>query len=549
MIYRGCLRAGFNVICWVLGCAAHTLTLDEKIGQLFIIPACQLRGEDHLEDLQKLIHEYKVGGILLKQGTADGQRALISSLQKISPIPLLCVQDGEWGVSMRLSDVIAFPRNLTLGAVQDLSLLYALGQEIGRQCQLVGTHLNTAPVVDVNTNPFNPIIHTRSFGENPLQVALRAMMLMRGMQSMGVMACAKHFPGHGSSSVDSHVDLPFITEPAPRLHHTELLPFRFLVQSGVDAIMSAHLYVNALAEQGLLPATFSKKIITKLLHEDMGFTGLTITDALNMKALAKSYTPAEIALRAINAGHDMLLYGDHIAPNIDQILQNDIPEAFLALKNAVQTGEVAESAIDQHVYKILHVKDALGLFQNSSCAKIEDLQNKINTQEAYALKERLFQEAVTVLCNDNILPLHPKPTAVIEWGSSPFFKQALEETLPIETISLEDPHLFTRLEEYSSAVLSLSNFPSQRSHFEVESNEEALLHALSASGIPIVAVIFDSPYVLLKLPSFTALVLAYENQKEAQEAAAEVLLGKLQPKGKLPVNLLPHFPLGTGLSW
>ena len=188
----------------------ESMTLEQKIGQMFIIPACELRGDDHFEDLRRLIQQGWVGGILMKQGTAEGQRNLIERLQKLSSVPLLCVQDGEWGVAMRLTDVLSFPRNLTLGAVQDLALLYQLGQEIGKQCKLVGAHLNLAPVVDVNCNPRNPIIHMRSFGEDPLQVAKRGEQIMRGIQSVGVMACAKHFPGHGDTATDSHVNLPII---------------------------------------------------------------------------------------------------------------------------------------------------------------------------------------------------------------------------------------------------------------------------------------------------------------------------------------------------
>ncbi len=525
------------------------LTLDEKIGQLLIIPACELRGDDHYEDLQRILREGKAGGILLKQGTADGQRGLIDKLQKISPLPLLCLQDGEWGVSMRLSDVISFPRNLTLGAVQDLSLLFSLGQEIGRQCNLVGTHLNLGPVVDVNNNPLNPIIHMRSFGEDPFQVALRAEMVMRGIQSMGIIACAKHFPGHGDTSVDSHVDLPYVPHDREHLQNIELFPFRWLIQSGVKSVMSAHLYVNALAEQELLPATFSRQIITEILQNEMDFQGLVITDALNMKALAKNFSTAEIALNALMAGHDMLLYGDHIAPNIDQILRSDVPEAFAALKRAVENHEISEEMIDRHVQKIMQKKKELGLFQKRCCDPLPNLDATINTPEAYALKKRLFQEAVTVLRHDGMLPLKEEAVAVIEWGSSPYFKAELEKAFHTEGMKLDDPRLFAKLKECSCAVLALSKFPTLLPNFELELNEEAILHALSQCGIPIVAVVFGSPYTVSKIAQFASIVVAYENQREAQEAAADVILGKLSPKGRLPVSVRPHFHAGSGIFW
>jgi beta-N-acetylhexosaminidase len=525
------------------------MTLDEKIGQLFIIPACQLQGEDHSEDLQRLIREGRAGGILLKQGTSEGQKAFIKKLQGISPVPLLCLQDGEWGLAMRLSDVISFPKNLTLGAVQDLFLLYQLGEEIGLQCSLVGAHINLAPVVDVNSNSLNPIIHMRSFGEDPFQVAVRGEMIMKGMQSKGIYACAKHFPGHGDTSVDSHVDLPYVAHDREQLEKIELFPFRWLIHSGVRSIMSAHLYVNALAEDFLLPATFSRRIITSLLQNDLEFRGLIISDALNMKALAKRYSVGQTVLQTLLAGHDLLLYGDHIAPNIDQILRRDLPEAFAVLKAAVETGEISEEEIDARVRKVLEAKRELGLFEKFQEEDGEPIAEKINSPAAYALKKRLFEEAVTVVRNEGLLPLSQQKVALIEWGESAFFKAALEQELKAESIALNDPQLFIKIQECSCAVIALSKAAISLPDFELELNEKALFNALGESRIPIVGVVFGTPYSLKRLPLFSAIVVAYENEKEAQEAAADIVLGKLSPKGRLPISVKPHFDAGTGLCW
>ena len=392
----------------------ESMTLEEKIGQLFVAPACELRGEDHLEDLLALIERWHLGGILLKQGTIEGQRSLIEKLQKRSSLPLFCLQDGEWGVAMRLRDALSFPRNLTLGAIQDLTLLYQLGQEIGKQCRLVGTHLNLAPVVDVNCNPRNPIIHMRSFGEDPVQAALRGEQVMRGIQSQGVIACAKHFPGHGDTTVDSHVDLPIIAHDKDRLQKVELHPFQQLIDADVQAVMTAHLYVKAFAEEALLPVTFSHRIVTDLLQKQMGFCGLVLSDALNMKALTKHYGPRQIAVNALLAGHDLLLYGDHIAPNIDQILRSDIPQAFSAIKAAVENKEIPEELIDAKVRKILQAKEKCGLFQ--PFLSPANIKEQINSSDAYALKKRLFEEAVTLVRNQSILPLKKQKIALIEWG-------------------------------------------------------------------------------------------------------------------------------------
>lgn len=527
------------------------LTLEEKIGQLFIIPACELRGEDHLEDLQSLIQQGCVGGILLKQGTIKGQKAFIDKLQQKASLPLLCVQDGEWGVAMRLSDALAFPRNLTLGAVQDHTLLYQLGQEIGRQCRWVGTHLNLIPVADVNCNPQNPIIHMRSFGEDPVEVALRSEQVMRGMHSQGIMACAKHFPGHGDTSIDSHVDLPIIPHGKDRLHRVELYPFQTLIDVGVQAVMTAHLYVPAFAEDSLLPATFSHAIVTDLLQKKLGFDGLVISDALNMRALTKADSPEQIAIKALLAGHDLLLYGDHIAPNIDQILRNDIPRAFAALKAAVENKEIPEALIDDKVRKILHAKGKYGLFEKNPQPSLEDLKEAINSPEAFALKKKLFEEAITVVRNEEILPLKKnQKVALVEWGSSPLFKSRIEKEFSADSLSLDDPELFLKLEEeYSCVILSLAKFISTSRDFGLGLENQSLLRALSESEIPVIAVVFGTPYSLSVLPLFNAIVVAYERDLDAQEAAAKVLLGQLIPRGRLPVSVPPYFQRGAGVSW
>jgi len=488
------------------------LTLDEKIGQLFIVPACQLREEDHFKDLEQLIVHGKIGGIILKQGTAEGQRQLISKLQSLSSLPLLCVQDAEWGVGMRLSDVSPFPRNLTLGAVQDNSVLYQLGQEIGKQCRSVGVHLNLAPVCDVNCNPLNPIIHMRSFGEDPVQVGVRSQCVMSGIQSMGVLACAKHFPGHGDTTTDSHVDLPLIRHDLQRLQSIELLPFQSLIAAGVKAVMTAHLCVEALVEEKGMPVTFSKRVVTDLLQKELGFQGLVISDALNMKALSKYHCPEEIAVKALLAGHDLLLYGDHLAPHIDQILRHDVPKAFAAIKAAVANGEISEASIDAKVTKILKIKSEI------ASATYEPLEN-------LALQKKLFEEAITVVRNEGIFPLKAKRVALVEWGEFSVFANELQA----DRFLLTDPKLLEKMKGYECLVIALA---------QTSQEVEGILHCLSNCKIPTAAVIFGSPYILGKLPLFNAMVVAYEKQNAAQKAAADVMLGKLTAKGRLPVTII-----------
>ena len=339
-----------------------------------------------------------------------------------------------------------------------------------------------------------------------MRVALLAEQVMLGMQSMGVMACMKHFPGHGDTAVDSHVDLPTVQT-------LELFPFKHLSDAGVAAAMSAHLYVPALSED---IATFSKHIVTDVLQKEIGFKGLVLTDALNMQAVAKRYSAGQCAVRALLAGHDLLLYGDHIAPNIDQILRIDVPAAFNAIKEAVESGAISEELIDAKVEKILHVKQTLRQME-----QVEDVVAKIHSPEAYDLKRRLYEEAMTLVKNEGVLPIAER-CALIVWGEVPYFVEAFDT----QVLSLDDPELLSKLEEHPKAVLAIS-----------ETRGHSAMQALSTCGVPVALVLFGSPYMLSRLPSYDSVLVAYEDEREAQEAAAKVVLGEISAHGKLPVTV------------
>ncbi len=318
------------------------MSVDEKIGQLFMIPACPARQEEeHFEDLKRCLETWHVGGVILKQGTLASASLL---LERLSSYQLLYAIDAEWGLAMTLTDGVAYPKNVILGAIQDEELLYRVGEEIGQQCRALGVHINFAPVVDVATNPNSPITCQRSFGNDPHEVAWRAECVVRGMQAAGVMACAKHFPGHGGTVVDSHLELPVVMQ-------MELEPFKRVIEAGVSCVMSGHLVVK----EGP-PASLSGKIIQGVLRDELGFCGLVITDALNMRALTSHFSVEEIALQAFLAGNDILLYGDHIAPSVDRILRSDVPRAINALKQAYAQGIITERDLDLRVLKILRAK-------------------------------------------------------------------------------------------------------------------------------------------------------------------------------------------------
>lgn len=335
------------------------MTLEEKIGQLFIAPACPMRGEDHWNDWLDLIQNYHIGGAITKQADPASHVRFVNRLQKITPCPLLITADAEWGLAMRISDTVAFPKNGILGQIGDLDLIHKIGLEIGKQCKRLGIHLNFSPVADVNTNPSNPVIGVRSFGDNPTWVAQCVVEMLKGLQEGGVMACAKHFPGHGDTALDSHVELPTVSHDKKRLRTTELSPFKKAIENGVSAIMTAHILVPCLDPK--FPATLSPAVIETHLRKEMHFEGLIVTDALNMKALSTYYSPQKIAYYAHVAGCDLLLYGDHVAPRIDDIVRNQIPRVYNCLLESYRNKELPLSLLDEKVLRILRAKEKMGL--------------------------------------------------------------------------------------------------------------------------------------------------------------------------------------------
>lgn len=335
-----------------------SMSLEQKIGQLFMVAAVSdaSLNEEYIqktcysvekEYVARLIKDYYVGGIIfLGVATKESVRQSVSMYQQISDIPLLVGLDAEWGVGMRVKDGRSFEKNNLLGLRTNAEIEY-VGAAIGADCKELGVHINFAPVVDVNTNPSNPVIGVRSFGDDPAFVAEKAIAYMHGLQSAGVLACAKHFPGHGDTDVDSHFELPVLHHDRDRLYAVELLPFKKMIAAGVDAIMVGHLSVPALDPTGV-PASFSRLIID-MLRNCLDFEGLVISDALDMRALTNHYEPGELELVALLAGNDMLL------------CPIDVPKAVECIKRAVSDGKLCEQNIDKHVERILHVKAALGL--------------------------------------------------------------------------------------------------------------------------------------------------------------------------------------------
>lgn len=339
------------------------MTPNQRIAQLIMVAAYSNKDEAHRTEIANLIKQYKIGGLIFMQGTTFKQVELTNYYQSISSTPLLIATDAEWGLSMRLDDAPQYPRELTLGAIQNNRLIEDMGRDIARQCRRLGVHVNFAPVVDVNVNPSNPVINDRSFGENKYNVAEKGIAYMRGMETNGLIACAKHFPGHGDTDADSHYTLPVINHDRTRLNEVELYPFKRLIENGVGSMMIAHLAVPTLDAQPIsatssmtMPTTLSKKVVTDLLKNEMGYQGLIFTDALNMQGVAKFFGPGEVDAKALLAGNDILLFSGSVSKAIHEI------------NKAIAAGLITQDEIDNRVRKVLAAKFPDGLIPAATSA-------------------------------------------------------------------------------------------------------------------------------------------------------------------------------------
>ncbi|MEE3999370.1 glycoside hydrolase family 3 N-terminal domain-containing protein [Tenacibaculum sp. FZY0031] len=521
-----------------------TMSIDEKIGQLFMIQAYSNKDKKHEDFISNMVTTYHVGNIIFMQGTPDKQVVLNNKYQELAKVPLMVGFDGEWGLDMRLKDTYRFPWNMTLGAVQDTILLQELGKRIGEHCKRVGIHMNFAPVVDVNTNPNNPIIGNRSFGESKENVAEKAIAFTKGMQGVGVLANAKHFPGHGDTEADSHHTLPTINFSKQRLDSVELYPFKKIFEAGVGSVMTAHLSIPALEANPKLPSSLSKSVVTDLLQRSLGFKGLIITDGLNMKGAANYSTPAEIDLAAILAGNDMLL------------IPQDVPGSIKLIKKTLADGKLTEVRLNHSVKKILKAKYLVGLNKYRPIVT-ENVVKDVNSPYDEVLHRKLIKNAITVLKNDEaILPiknLEDKKIAYVSLGSDSGsdFYEMLKNYTKVDKVT--DKHLnvlIKKLEKYNLVVVGFhkSNKNPWKSH-KFSNKDLVWLQEISRKHKTVLDV-FASPYSLLQVPSFTTIegiVMSYQNSKLAQELSAQALFGAFNLKGKLPVSIKNEFKVGHGL--
>lgn len=528
----------------------RTLTLDERIAQLMIVEAFSNRDKEYEEDLLMLINRYKVGGLIFFQGGPARQAILTNRLQAASKVPLLISMDAESGVGMRLDSTVRYPLQMPLGAVTDNSLIYRMGAEIAQEFKRLGMHLNFSPVADINNNPANPVISYRAFGEDRDQVTAKSVALMRGMQDNGIIATAKHFPGHGDTDVDSHFDLPVIPHDRARLDTLEMHPFRELIRQGVGGIMVAHMDIPHLDPAGDLPSTLSKPIVTGLLKEELNFQGLIVTDAMVMKGVTKFFRPGEAEVRALMAGNDVL----------ERMVS--VPRAIEQIRAAIRRGDISQAEIDRRCKKVLAAKEWVGLNAYRPI-NLTNLFADLNSPEADQTRREIAEASLTLLKNRrNIIPVRQTrrlKIATVAFGANRRtpFQNALSRqykadhfVLPRRSSKKAVDELRKKLRQYDRVLVGIhgpSIRPSNNLGFSAEESE--LVGDLAQSGRAIIS-FFDNAYALTQFEGIqkaSGLIVAYQQIAPNQEAAARIISGHLKPVGRLPVTVNQEFAYGDGL--
>ena len=521
----------------------NKMSSREKIGQLYMISAYSNKDSVHENEVKALIEEYKVGGILFFQGGPMRQAKLTNAYQSKSDVPLFIAIDAEWGLSMRLDSTYRYPWNMTLGAIEDLSLIEKVGKNMGNENKRMGIHFNFAPVLDINTNPKNPIIGNRSFGEDKTNVSDKAIAYMKGVQGQGVFSTGKHFPGHGDTAADSHHTLPLVDFSKERIDLVELYPYKRIFDEGLISVMVGHLEIPSLDPRKNLPSSASYNVVTNLLQKQLGFEGLIFTDGLAMKGATDFLGPGDLELAVILAGNDILL-----GPV-------DVPAGFEKLETAYKNGILTEERLAYSVKKILRYKYKAGLNKYKPIA-LENLVQDINPSENDALHYKLYENAITVLKNEKkILPIKnlDQKIAYVKLGddvNSTFVTTLKKYTEVTEISNTNIDSLNTELKKYNTVIIS---FHKLNKTWEKQNFTETELLWLQkiAKHNKVILDIFTKPYSLLPINNFDdieGLVVSYQNSDISQVVSAELLFGAIEAKGKLPVSINSSFHINEGLS-
>lgn len=522
----------------------NQLSFDEKVGQLFMVAAYSNKDEAHNKSIDKLVEENKIGGLIFFQGGPVRQAKLTNRYQAKSKVPMFIGIDAEWGLSMRLDSTYRYPWNMTLGAVQDMKLIEKAGNQMAKQSKRMGIHFNFAPVVDINTNPKNPIIGNRSFGETKENVTLRALALMKGLQDEGVYATAKHFPGHGDTSTDSHHTLPIVKFDKNRLDAVELYPYKELIKNGLSSVMVAHLNVPSIEPRENYPTSISYNVVTNILKNELQFEGLIFTDALNMKGASNFKKPGDIDLEAFLAGNDVLLFAENV------------PVAIKKFNEAKKEGRLTEERLAYSVKKILAYKYKANL-HNYQPIVLENLYNDLNAVEFEALNYQLYENAVTVIKNDTksipIAQLDKEKIAYVKLGndtSDVFLAQLKNYANVTEITSKNLDNVLTELEGYTKVIIGYHKSDGAWRNHNLTFRELLWINQIGKQN-DVILTFFTKPYSLLTIKNFESIetiIIGYQNNAISQTVVPQVIFGAIGSKGKLPVSIEEHFKVNEGIE-
>lgn len=524
------------------------LSNKEKIGQLFMVRAQTNKGAAYSAKVAKLVAENQVGGVVFFQGGPGRQAALTNQYQQLVKVPLMIAMDGEWGLGMRLDSTISYPYQMTLGAIQNNQLIYKMGQQVAKDFKRLGMHINFAPTVDINNNPNNPVINYRSFGENKYNVTDKGIAYMKGMQDEGIFTTAKHFPGHGDTDVDSHFDLPVLPFSRTRLDTLEMYPFKKLMASGVAGVMVGHMSIPSLDPTPKLSSSLSRPIVTGILKNELGFKGLIISDAMEMKGAIKYFPNGKADVQALIAGLDVLE------------LSEDTERAIKMIKRAIRQKQLSQAEVDAKVKKVLAAKYWMGLNKPQSVAT-ENIFRDLNRSESKTLIQQLTDNAVTVLKGANAFPLRNdfiRKTVILNIGPtenttfSNILKGLNANTLviniPKRISAAELSNIRNTVKQYDQVIMAIID-TRLRPGGKLDYSSHLFQFISEFSTPKTITALFANPYAITGIPGFEragSIIVGYQNMNEMQLSAAKVILGTLKATGKLPVSVNAFFKYGMG---
>jgi|WetSurSiteA1Bulk_404760.scaffolds.fasta_scaffold02591_1 beta-N-acetylhexosaminidase len=528
----------------------NSLTLEQRIAQMIMVDAYSAEGKINKAEITRLVRDERVGGLVFFQGTPCRQAELTNYYQSLAKTPLLIAMDAEWGLAMRLDSTIRYPHQISLGAVVDDRLVFDMGCQIARQLKRIGVHINFAPVIDLNNNPDNPVINSRSFGEDVVTVTRKALFYMTGLENNGILAVAKHFPGHGDTDTDSHEELPLLKHSRERLDSLELFPYKELIYNGLSGIMTAHLHIPSLDPHEAIPSSLSGMVVDSLLKDQMGFKGLVFTDALSMKGVSDHFKPVVAAEMALNAGNDILL------------MPEDVPDVISNIARLVKRGKINREIIDQRCRKILAAKYWAGLAHYRP-VDLHNLNADLNRPEYVLLQRRLVEASLTVLQNsDRYIPLrHLDTLKVVAIAFSneqdTVFQQTLDMYMPVKKILIKaddcgnTERLLSELRSYNLVIASIhSNDLSPSHQYGINKQVIDLVDSI-ATLQNVVLDLFTNPYLLSRFKNLNHLktvIVSYENSDLVQELSAQAVFGAIDAHGKLPVSASQWHVLRAGMD-